>query len=305
VIQPSLVEVNGLVLDTIKMLRRVIGEDIDLVTELAPETTLVHVDPGQLEQILMNLAVNARDAMPKGGRLSIETANVTLDQSHAIQPFVVRPGPYVMLGVSDTGIGMDAQTRERVFEPFFTTKERGRGTGLGLATVYGIVKQSGGHIVLDSEPGLGAAFSVYLPRAENVDFATPPTIDAAQAPTGSETILLVEDEQAVRFLSRVLLERAGYSVLDAGDPQHAALVFQQYGPAIDLLVTDVIMPGSSGPTLFKHLSAERPDLKVLYISGYTDDVFGRQAGLASDVVFLEKPFTADRLMFKVREALDR
>jgi CheY-like chemotaxis protein len=305
VLQPALVDANGLVTNASKMLRRLIGEDVEFVTKLAPEPAPVRADPGRLEQILMNLAVNARDAMPHGGRLSIETANVVLDDSSAREHVAVLPGPYVMLAVTDSGIGMDEQTRARIFEPFFTTKERGRGTGLGLATVYGIVRQSGGHIAVYSEPGCGATFKVYLPRAEDAAGDGRPMGPTEAAPTGSETVLLVEDEQAVRFLSRTLLERAGYRVLDASDPRQAAEVFHRQADRIDLLVTDVIMPGSNGPALFARLSAEQPSLKVLYMSGYPDDAIMQQGGLAADVVFLQKPFTADGLMCKVREALDR
>jgi CheY-like chemotaxis protein len=222
-----------------------------------------------------------------------------------MQHVAVNPGPYVMLAVSDSGTGMDAKTKERVFEPFFTTKERGRGTGLGLATVYGIVKQSGGYIWVYSEPGRGATFKVYLPRAQDGTVPERRAAEHGPAPTGTETILLVEDEQAVRFLSRTLLERAGYRVLDAADPEQALGTFAHSGERIDLLVTDVIMPGSSGPALFQRLSSERPNLKVLYMSGYTDDAIVHNAGLPADVMFLQKPFTADGLMCKVREALDQ
>jgi PAS domain S-box-containing protein len=304
VLQPTLLDVNSLVVNTSKMLRRLIGENIDLVTTLAPAPATVCADAGQLEQIVMNLAVNARDAMPRGGRLSIETAAVVLDESYAMQHVVVRPGPYVMMAVSDTGIGMDEQTRSRIFEPFFTTKERGRGTGLGLATVYGIVQQSGGYIWVYSEPGRGSTFKVYLPRAGEGAVLERPASEAEAAPTGSETVLLVEDEHAVRVLSRVLLERAGYRVLDAVDARQAENLFREHADRVDLLVTDVIMPGSSGPSLFRRLARERPRLRVLYMSGYTDDSIVH-AGLPTDIVFLQKPFSADGLLCKVREALDR
>jgi PAS domain S-box-containing protein len=305
VLQPTLLDMNSLVIQASKMLRRLIGENIELVTKLAPARPAVVADAGQLEQILMNLAVNARDAMPQGGRLSIETATVVLDESYAIQHVAVRPGPYVMLAVTDNGAGMDEQTRRRLFEPFFTTKERGRGTGLGLATVYGIVKQSGGYVWVYSEPGRGSTFKVYLPHVEDGATIEPATSDVEGVPSGSETVLLVEDEQAVRSLSRALLERAGYQVLDAADPREAEEVFRQHTDRIDLLVTDVIMPGSSGPALFGRLSVERPNLRVLYMSGYTDDAIVQHAGLPANMVFLQKPFTAHGLMCKVREALGR
>ena len=210
-----------------------------------------------------------------------------------------------MIAVSDSGVGMDDQTRRRIFEPFFTTKAAGRGTGLGLATAYGIVKQSGGYIWVYSEVGRGSTFKVYLPRAEEAGAIERPAAKLQAAPTGSETVLLVEDEHAVRSLSRVLLERAGYRVIDAATPHQAEDIFRQHADEVDLLVTDVIMPGASGPSLFAHLSADRPHLKVLYVSGYTDDAVVHQAGLAADVVFLQKPFTAAGLACKVREALDQ
>jgi CheY-like chemotaxis protein len=222
-----------------------------------------------------------------------------------MQHVAVRPGPYVMLAVTDSGTGIDEQTKHRIFEPFFTTKERGRGAGLGLAIVYGIAKQSGGDVWVDSEPGRGSTFKVYLPRVAAGTIVERPPTDAAASPRGSETVLLVEDEQAVRSLCRVLLERAGYCVFDAANPQQAEDLLLQHVDRIDLLVTDVIMPGSSGPSLFARLSVERPTLRVLYMSGYADDAFVQQAGLTADIVFLQKPFTAHALMSKVREALDR
>jgi PAS domain S-box-containing protein len=305
VLQPTLVDVNSLVGNTCGMLRRLIGEHVELVTNLAGDLDSVYADAGQLEQILMNLAINARDAMPQGGRLSIETAAVALDDSSAMHHADVKPGSYVMLAVVDNGTGMDEQTQERIFEPFFTTKERGRGTGLGLATVYGIVRQSGGYISVETRPGCGATFRVFLPRAGAPLVGDSPVAGFEPAPTGSETLLLVEDEEAVRFLSRALLERAGYHVLDAADPQQAEDVFRQHADAIDLLVTDVIMPGSSGPSLFARLSAERPSLKVLYMSGYADESMVHASTLIPKGEFLQKPFTAEALMYKVREALDR
>jgi PAS domain S-box-containing protein len=304
VLQPTRLDVNALVINMSKMLRRLIGENIELVTKLAPLPAAVHADAGQIEQILMNLTVNARDAMPQGGRLSIETAIVVLDDVYVMQHVAVRPGPYVMLAVTDTGIGMDEQTKHRIFEPFFTTKERGHGTGLGLATVYGIVKQSGGYVWVYSEVGGGSTFKVYLPRAGEGAVVERPTTEAEAAPPGSETVLVVEDDHAVRLLCRALLERAGYRVFDAADPRQAEDLFRQHADRIDVLLTDVIMPGSSGPSLFARLSLDRPLLRVLYMSGYADSAIVQPEG-ASDVVFLQKPFTAHGLLCKVREALDR
>jgi two-component system, cell cycle sensor histidine kinase and response regulator CckA len=304
VLQPALLDVNVLVTDMSKMLRRLIGENIELATTLVPTGAPVYADAGQLEQILMNLVVNAREAMPNGGRLTIEIATVTLDDAYVMHHSVMRPGEFVMLAVSDNGIGMDAGTRRRIFEPFFTTKERGRGTGLGLATVYGIVKQSDGYIWVYSEPQRGTTFKVYLPRAESTDQveARP---EKRKTPGGSETVLLVEDEDSVRFLSRKLLERAGYQVFDAANPQQAIDTFVQHRGTIDLLVTDVIMPGSSGPALYDHLSSLDSALRVLYMSGYTADAVAHHAAVVASAVFLQKPFTADTLLTKVREALDR
>jgi two-component system cell cycle sensor histidine kinase/response regulator CckA len=253
----------------------------------------------------MNLVVNARDAMPSGGRVTIETANIELDTMYAIQHVPVLPGRYVMLAVSDTGLGMDEHTKQRLFEPFFTTKELGKGTGLGLATVYGIVKQSGGYIWVYSEPGHGATFKVYLPQAGLGDEIAEKVASSGAPASGSETVLVVEDEEAVRFLTCVILERAGYQVFGAAGPQEAEALFEQNAESVDLLVSDVIMPGSSGPTLFGRLAAHRPDLKVLYVSGYTDEMIVHQGRLTPGVEFLQKPFTADGLTQKVREVLDR
>jgi len=304
VLQPTAVDLNSLVTETSHMLRRLIGEHIELVTQLSPDLAPVMADKTQLEQVIMNLAVNARDAMPAGGQMSISTANVELDQTYAAQHAVaIRPGPFVMLAVSDTGVGMNEQTRQRLFEPFFTTKERGKGTGLGLATVYGIVKQSGGYIWVYSEPGRGASFKVYLPQAEK-NLEAEPAAAAASPKTAaaSETVLVVEDEAAVRFLTRILLERAGYRVIDAPNPQTAETLCTQ---EVNLLITDVIMPGGTGPELFQTLAVRFPNLKVLYMSGYTDQMVAHEGQLRSDTAFLQKPFSSDGLLRKVRDVLDR
>ena len=301
-LQPTLVDVNALVANMSDMLSRLIGEHIQLATVLAAGLGPVLADQGQLEQVLMNLTVNARDAMPQGGRLLVETAEVQLDQTSADHDQAAAPGRYVMLAVTDSGAGMDAETRRHLFEPFFTTKERGQGTGLGLATVYGIVKQSGGYIWVNSEPGHGATFKVYLPRS---NASLPPEIVgpvAAVAARGSETVLLVEDEGGVRRLAQRILENAGYRVIPASDPAEAMELFALHRGGIDLVLTDVIMPGSSGPDLFQSLAAQEPTLKVLYMSGYTEDAVVRQAGLDRGQPFVHKPFTAAVLARTVREA---
>jgi two-component system, cell cycle sensor histidine kinase and response regulator CckA len=306
VLRPRLVDLNDTVADTVKMLRRMIPEHIELTPILAPELRPTRVDPAQLEQVVMNLVVNARDAMPSGGLLTIETAMVDLDEAYARQHVPARPGRYVMLTVSDTGIGMDATTLRRIFEPFFTTKEQGRGTGLGLATVYGIVNQSGGNIWVYSEPNRGSTFKVYLPAAEGS--ADRELAIGTEGPAvGSETILVVEDETAVRHLTRAILERAGYNVHDAADPIEAEALFAELTDAVDLLITDVVMPGSDGPAMYQRFAQRRPGLKVLFMSGYTDASLVRNGILDSTSGFtiLDKPFTARTLTRTVREVLDR
>jgi PAS domain S-box-containing protein len=304
VLQPTTLDLNALVTGMRHMLGRLIGEHVDLVPVLAPDLAPVRADPGHLEQVLMNLVVNARDAMPAGGRLTVETANVELDHSF-LGDAPIHPGSYVMLAVSDTGIGMTEDTKRRLFEPFFTTKEIGKGTGLGLATVYGIVKQSGGYVWVYSEPGKGATFKVFLPRAVGAAVTEQRVLSAKTTPVPTETVLVVEDEAAVRLLTCRILQRAGYRVFDAPNPQQAAALFDQHTSSIQLLVTDVIMPGSTGPQLFERLARQRPDLKVLYVSGYTDDTIMHQGQLDPGVVFLQKPFTADALNRRVRDVLDR
>jgi len=286
-----------------RMLRRLIGEHIALGTALAPDLGRVRADPNQLEQVLVNLAVNARDAMPGGGKLSIETANVDLDDTFAQAHLGAVPGPYAMVAVTDTGSGMDATVRAHLFEPFFTTKDVGKGTGLGLATVYGIVKQSGGYISVYSEPGRGSSFKVYLPRIETPASA-PAVTPKGGAARGSETILVVEDEPAVLTLSRRALEAQGYVVLAAGDGADALRVVERHGGTIHLLLTDVVMPGISGRELADRLATRRPGLRVLYMSGYPGDAVVQHGSLPSGSAFLQKPFSPDGLARKVRDVLD-
>ena len=307
VLQPKVVDLNALVTDIEKMLRRLIGEDILFATVLHPRLGNVRADPGQIEQVIVNLAVNARDAMPDGGRLTIETRNVELDESYATEHPTVKPGRYVLLAVTDTGVGMDEETKARIFEPFFTTKVRGKGTGLGLATVYGIVRQTGGHIWAYSEPGKGTAMRVYLPQVDApADPVRRSTVDPPESLRGSETILLVEDEAPVRAVTRQLLERNGYTVLEAPDGPAALALLDggTRGAAVDLLLTDVIMPGMSGRELADQLVARQPRLRVLFMSGYTDDAVVRHGMLEPGLAYLEKPFRPPALLRKVREVLD-
>ena len=301
-LQPQVVQINTLVTQLEKLLRRLISEDVELVTALAPDLDEVTVDPASVEQILVNLAVNARDAMPTGGRLTIETANVELDETYAVTHVTMTPGRYVMLAVSDTGEGMDAATRDRVFEPFFTTKEQGKGSGLGLATVYGMVKQSGGYIWVYSEPGHGSTFKVYLPPTPSRRGALSSAGEAATAP-GWETILLVEDEDAVRALAGQVLRRHGYAVLEARHGVDALGVAERHPDDIHLMVTDVVMPHMSGRELAERLSAVRPAMKALFMSGYTDHALLPE-DLAPGTEFLQKPFTPEVLARRVRHILD-
>jgi CheY-like chemotaxis protein len=285
------------------MLGRLIGERIDLVTHLDPSLGTVRADPGQLEQVLLNLVVNARDAMPDGGTLTVRTQNAEVDASAARNHFGIAPGDYVVFSVADTGVGIDADTQRRVFEPFFTTKDKPRGVGLGLATVYGIVSQSGGQIFVSSEPGRGALFAVYLPR-EGAPRAGTLSSDPVALRPGSETILLVEDEEAVRNLTRRLLEAGGYTVLQASSAEQALEVEQRHSGRLDMLLTDVVMPGLSGPELARALFVSRPQMRVLYVSGYPDEAMASQGILEPDASFLQKPFTPEILARKIREILD-
>jgi CheY-like chemotaxis protein len=304
VLQPRVLNLNEIVTNIERMLRRLIGEDIDLVTTLDLQLGQVKADFSQLEQVIANLVVNARDAMPEGGKLTIETANVELDETYTQQHLGVEPGPYVMLAVSDTGIGMNVATQARLFEPFFTTKERGQGTGLGLATVYGIVKQSGGDIWVYSELGRGTTFKIYLPRLDQTASAVEPEAGLPDMPAGTETVLLVEDEEAVRALARQVLEMNGYTVLAAGHGGEALLLGEQRQEQIHLLVTDVIMPHMSGQELAERLTVLHPEMKILYMSGYTDQAIARHGVLEPGLFFLQKPFSPNALVQKAREVLD-
>jgi two-component system cell cycle sensor histidine kinase/response regulator CckA len=304
ILQPRNLDVNAVIGGLAKMLRRLVGEDVDLSVVTDTALGMVNADPGQVEQILMNLIVNARDAMPKGGKLTVETANVELDESYAESHDEVTPGSYVMLAVTDTGSGMDAATRERIFEPFFTTKGKGKGTGLGLSTVFGIVQQSGANIAVKSELGEGTSIRVYFPLSGAACASATYATTDARAKRGTETILLVEDEEPVRALTRTILERHGYHVLDAQSGGDALLMCEQHTEEIHLLLTDVVMPRMSGKKLAERLGSLRPEMKVLYMSGYTDDSIIRHGVLDSHVAFLQKPITPEALTRKVREVLE-
>jgi PAS domain S-box-containing protein len=309
VLQPKLVDLNSIVLGLDKLLRRLMDEEIQMSTVPGQNIGTIKADPGQMEQMIMNLVVNARDAMPKGGRLTVETANVDLDAAYASDHVTVKPGRYVMLAVSDTGTGMSPETVAHIFEPFYTTKGSGRGTGLGLSTVYGIVKQSGGYVWVYSEVGRGSSFKVYLPRVDEA----PETLQVAAVPSGeqkgSETILLVEDQSQVRELARMTLSQKGYTVLATSSPEDAESACARHGAEIHLLLTDLIMPGLTGRELAKRLTARHPKMRVLFMSGYTFGITtqsGMSSGLLEDgVAFLQKPFTPSALSEKVREVLDR
>jgi len=303
ILQPSIININSLVINMERLLRRLIGEDIELVTAISHDLSAVRADKGQVEQIIMNLAVNARDAMPQGGKLTIETANVHLDADYGRVHLAVTPGRYVMLAVSDNGAGMDAKTQAHIFEPFFTTKEKGQGTGLGLATVYGIVKQSGGYIWVYSEPGQGTTFKVYFPRVKEVPVASEKELPAVTELKGQETILLVEDDDTLRQLIARGLKKYGYTVLKAGNGGEALLLCEKEDSPIHLLLTDVVMPQMSGRELAERLAALHPDMKILFMSGYTENAMLSNGVLKSKMGFLQKPFKVNKLVRKIREIL--
>jgi len=304
ILQPVFLDLNAVVARMDKMLRRLIGEDVVLNTREAPGLWPVSADPGQLEQVVVNIAVNARDAMPGGGELTLETANITMDKAYAREHPPAEPGDYVMLAVSDTGHGMDVETQRRVFEPFFTTKASGKGTGLGLATVYGIVKQSGGFIWVYSEPGHGTTFKVYLPRSSGGALALPAPEPSADIAGGTETILLIEDDDVVRGLARRMLAAKGYTVLESKSGAEALDICCRHAGAVHLLLTDVVMPEMGGRDVAQRVAGLRPEVRVVYMSGYTEDAVVRHGVLAADVAYVQKPFTSDSLARKVRDALD-
>jgi signal transduction histidine kinase len=303
VVEAKVLDLNDVLANTDKMLQRILGEDIDLESLRAPDLGHIRIDPTHLEQVIMNLVVNSRDAMPTGGSLTIETKNVDLDATYAREHLGVEPGRYIMLAVTDTGIGMDQATLARIFEPFFTTKESDKGTGLGLSTVFGIVQQAAGSVWVYSEPAHGTTFKVYFPRvdavAESVSPATAPT-----KLTGTETILLVEDEDQIRVLCRGILQKLGYRVLEARNSSDALHHCDNHSGTIHLLLTDVVMPRMSGPALAKHLLQARPNVKVVCMSGYPDDALIRHGGLDAGIAYLQKPITPDKLARKIRAVLD-
>jgi PAS domain S-box-containing protein len=303
VLEPQLINLNECVKNVEKLLRRLIGEDVTLTTTLSSDLGNVRVDPGQIDQVIINLAVNARDAMPRGGKLIMETAHVDLDEVYAEGNPGVWAGRYVLLVVSDTGVGIDESTQAHIFEPFFTTKAQGQGTGLGLAVVHGIIAQSGGHISVSSKLGQGTTFKIYFPQVEGLRTTRKSHAGTGETPRGSETILLVEDEGAVRKLALRTLEMAGYTVLEAAHGGEGVRVAEQHQGPIHLLVSDVVMPEMGGCLLAERLAATRPGMKVLFLSGYTDDAMVRHGVLSSEINFLQKPFSPDALARKVREVL--
>jgi hypothetical protein len=298
----KVVDINAIVADMERLLRPLIGENVEFITSMAPEAAHTRADAGQLEQVLMNLVVNAKDAMPAGGTLTIQTEKIAVDESRRPGPTFIRPGHYVMLSVTDTGSGMDKETQSRIFEPFFTTKEKGKGTGLGLSTVYGIVKQTGGYIMVRSEPGHGSTFQIYLPQVDCVPEPHPLPVPHT-ALGGTETVLLVEDEESVRQLVRETLAAKGYEVMEAENGEDGIAVAAQHDGRIDLVITDVVMPGMGGRELVKHLAQSRPQTRVLYLSGYTEDAIVSEGTIESGAAFLQKPFTLQNLSRKVREVL--
>ncbi len=305
ILAPRLLDLNTLVRDAEKLLRRLIGEDVELTTDLTAGLWPVRADPSQLEQVIINLVVNARDAMPNGGRLRLETSNVEVNAEYSQKHLDLRPGHYVRLAVVDTGVGMDAATKAQIFEPFFTTKEVGKGTGLGLATVYGVVKQSGGHVEVDSEPGRGTTFQIYLPATVGAPPAEATTAGPLQAYAGTGSVLLVEDEDGVRELARLALQTSGYTAHPAANGPEALTLARGRAQPFDLLVTDVVMPKMSGRELAAQIEALFPGIRVLFLSGYTDDAVVRNGLLERGAAFLHKPFTPLTLVRKVHELLTR
>ena len=305
VLQSRIVNLNHIVADLEKLLARLIGEDVELRTDYGADLGAVKVDPGQIEQVIMNLAVNARDAMPDGGQLTITTANVDFDSIHVDEEALLQSGPYVMLAVSDTGTGMDKETAQRIFEPFFTTKDFGKGTGLGLAMAHGIVKQSGGDIRVYTEPGLGATFEVYLPRLDRAEeVLVEPTPFNLRTVQHAETILILEDEDALRSLIRQVLCKAGHNVLDTGDPHEAIRLCERHFKDISLFITDIVLPKMNGNIVAERILQLCPEMKIIYTSGYPGKADIPNMGNDSGTAFLEKPFTPDALMRKVRAMLD-
>jgi PAS domain S-box-containing protein len=306
IFQPKILDINALVTEFSKMLRRMVDENVELVSCLDRSLGHIKADPGQIEQVIMNLVVNARDAMPSGGRVTIETSNAYLDDTYCQAHPVAQPGRYVVVAVSDTGMGMNDKTQARIFEPFFTTKEQGKGTGLGLATVYGVVKQSGGYVWVYSELGKGTTFKMYFPRVDGLSEPSETSNDGKnKIKRGSETILLVEDADLLRTLTCTLLENNGYIVFVAVNGVDAIKLSESEARTIHLLLTDVVMPGMSGPELANYLTAKRPDLRVIYMSGYTNDTITNQGVLDPGINFIEKPFSQEALMSEVRAVLDR
>jgi CheY-like chemotaxis protein len=303
IMQPKIIDLNDSVREVEEMLRRVLGSDILLSTRLDSGLGMTNADPGQVGQVLLNLAMNARDAMPQGGRLRIETSNATLDAEYMQQHAATNPGEYVMVAVRDSGVGMDRAVQARIFEPFFTTKEAGKGTGLGLAMVYGIVKQSGGYVWVYSEPGQGTTFKVYLPRVEGESAIVTPEHAHAAAFEGTGTILLVEDEDAVRDVSSRLLSRAGYTVIEARDGKEALDICTDVSTDIDLVITDMVMPEIGGRELARRVREMRPGVPIVFMSGYTDDDDLTRSYLETGSVFIEKPFTPELLLSRTRELL--
>ncbi|MEI9935787.1 MAG: response regulator [Pseudomonadota bacterium] len=305
VLEPKALDLNDVFANMEKMLRRLIGEDVALASQAAPALRRIQADPSQVEQVIMNLVLNARDAMPHGGKITVETSEVTLDESHGSQHIGVVVGPHVLLAVSDTGIGIEPDTLARIFEPFFTTKEVGKGTGLGLATVFGIVRQSGGSIDVESELGKGTTFKVYFPIAEGLPSPRAESlVSQVSSLHGSETILLVEDEERVRTVTRAILSKFGYTVLDAQSGGDALLLCEDHPGGIDLLLTDVVMPRMNGRQLAERLLRVRPEMKLLLMSGYTNDTVVRHGVLDGAIAFIQKPITPQALARKVREVLD-